>query len=270
VTPPAGGTASFNLDRVSLMASRDYGIVATPSYWYLPTALQTSKLQAAAKNVTSFTVKDGHILQGQGNGYGSDPMFFETLNGVTVDNVDSLATGMDTDNLYGMYASNVKITNSTLRSQVDWISNRMLIFASINLPFVGGTIDIENNHILGSPQAGIWVDSTKPGATLSILHNDIRQNAVATDPYGIYLNAVQNFEVAYNTIIPISGRGIMIDGFHSGSVSDNGIIHDNFVQVFEKPNLEYGADAIEATALRLRNYSTTQRNLHFYNNTFIA
>jgi hypothetical protein len=91
---------------------------------------------------------------------------------------------------------------------------------------------------------------------------------MATDGYGILFAGVRHFDVAWNTIIPENGRGILIDGW--GRIpTENGTIRNNYVEIHERPNLEYG-DKLEATALRIRNYESTFRNLLITQNTFYA
>src|SRR5262249_9607006 len=104
---------------------------------------------------------------------------------------------------------------------------------------------------------------------VTITHNTIQQNTVVTNGYGIYVAGEQNFEVAYNTVTPTNGRGIIMDGYSQIPVM-NGDIHDNYVSVQETYNREYPGAGLEATAFRLRNFGYPQRDLHIWNNTFIA
>jgi len=79
---------------------------------------------------------------------------------------------------------------------------------------------------------------------------------------------LQYFDVGFNAIVPVSGRGILLDGW--GRIpTQQGVVHDNYVNVFERPNLEYG-DQMEATAFRLRNWDSTQRDLVIDGNFFMA
>src|SRR5262249_17604194 len=92
-----------------------------------------------------------------------------------------------------------------------------------------------------------------------------------TDSYGIGLGSVTNFEVAGNTVIPINGRGLYLDGKDSSGNAGgslNGNIHDNHFEAREGPNLEYPYYGMEATALRVRN--GTMQNIVFRNNTSAA
>src|SRR5262249_32065567 len=111
-----------------------------------------------------------------------------------------------------------------------------------------------------------------PQYTVTVSNNTISQNAVVTNGYGIIIAALQNFDIANNTIVPINGRGIDIDGYSSTPIA-HGLIHGNYVSVQERPNREYDAAHLEARALRLRNdvdATGPTHDLHIWDNTFIA
>src|SRR5262249_15293842 len=155
VTPPAGVIDSLDLDQATLTIADDYGILASPAsssdipgWANLPAAARTASRKAA-----NFTVKDGFLTQGQGDGYGSSALFLRSIAGGTVDNVQTFATGMDTQSLDATYArDHVTIRNSTFREDIDNISNRMQNFATLKLNNISAPIDVEGNHLLGSPQ----------------------------------------------------------------------------------------------------------------------
>jgi hypothetical protein len=147
----------------------------------------------------------------------------------------------------------------------------MAAYATIELNSTSGTVLVQNNQVLGSPQMGIAAGYNNPQSSFRILNNTISQNAIVTNGYGIQLICLQNFEIGDNTIVPTNGRGIDVDGYGTG-LTANGTIHDNYVSVQESGDREYSADATQARALRLRNNVGTvvQRDLLIYNNTFIA
>src|SRR5262249_78076 len=251
--PPAGVTDSLDLDQATLTTSGDYGILASPNGSDIPgwTNLP-SVAQTASRNAANFTVKDGFIRQGQGDGYASSPLHLWKIPGVTVDNVQTFATGMDTQSLDAPYdKDHVTILDSTFREDIDNISNRMQNFGTLKLNNISAPIDVENNHLLGSPQAGIVLARNDPQFTVVIRNNEIRQNAVTTNAYAILLSVAQNFEIAGNTVLTTNGKGFLLDGF-SGALLGHGSIHDNYVDVQERPNREYPT-GLDAVALRLRN-----------------
>ncbi len=64
-----------------------------------------------------------------------------------------------------------------------------------------GAILIEDNNFLNSPQGGIHVaPMISVSDTLAIRGNTIQSNAITSNPYGILLDGVHNFEVSGNTI----------------------------------------------------------------------
>src|SRR5262249_60293911 len=83
VTPPAGVSDSLDLDQATLTVAGDYGILASTNgsdilgWANLPPAVQTASRKAA-----NFTVENGSVVQGQGNGYASSPLYFWKLAGV--------------------------------------------------------------------------------------------------------------------------------------------------------------------------------------------
>lgn len=270
VAPPAGQSATVDLDYAAVMPSRDFGVVATQT-WYtsLPAQLVTSQFKSVYQNAANFTIETGHLIQGAVAGYASDPMYFQCLSGFTVNNVDSLATGMDTDNLDANWGLNAVIQNSIFRGAINRISDRMNIYAAINLANFSGTASVVGNQITGVPQVGVMCNGLSTETSLVIDNNTIQQSSIVTDGYGVLLAGVQNFDVGGNRITPTNGRGILVDGW--GRIATvNGSIHDNYVSVMEGPNLEYDYNSLEATALRFRNWSATFKSITVSNNTFMA
>jgi hypothetical protein len=274
VTPPKGATDSLDLDAATLTVSDDYGIVASdapadglPGLDNLSRAARKQYRKAA-----NFTLENGSVEQGQGNGYASDPLFFRNLNGLTVKNVSTFASGMDTQSLDATYArGHVTVISSTFLENIANVSNRMNDNATLKLNDIRGPIQIENNQILGSPQIGIMLAQNDSHFKVDISGNYISQNAVVTNPYAILLSSAQNFEVANNTIAPISGRGIDVDGY-SPLLLGHGDISNNYVVVQERLDRE-NPQGLPVEALRLRNNVDSegpQRDLSIHGNTFIA
>jgi hypothetical protein len=265
-TLASGTSGSVDMDYVALQRSRDFGVMATQTTSVPP---QLASIPGY-RTTDNFTIKNGTVTQGAGKAYKGNPLFFQSLPGLKVDGVNTNASGMDTDNLWGNYASNIDIRNSTFDSTVDNISKRMVGFGAIRMMSTSGELYIGGNTILNSPMTGIYIASHNGNAnTARIVNNIIRQKAFVSDGYGILINGMSNFEIGNNTIQPILGRGILFDGFNS-YITKDGDIHDNIVEAYEKPNLEYGPEGLEATALRMRNYNGQHRNLVFRNNTFSA
>ena len=69
-----------------------------------------------------------------------------------------------------------------------------------------------------------------------------------------------------------SGRGILLDEANgNGTPCSDGEVYDNYVDIQERPDPEYGADGLQVTALRIRDESSQpDTNLSIHDNTFIA
>lgn len=274
VIPKSSSPTSVDLDMATLDLSADYGILAT-RVWYkqLPGYANLSlEAQQNYRKASNFTVKNGFLLQGQGRAYGSSAVYARSLTGLTIDNVETLVTGMDSRTVEAIYAKgNVAILNSTFREEIPNISNRLRNFATINLVRNQADLTVAGNRILGSPQVGINITHNDDRFSVTVDRNEIRHQGIVTNAYGIVLSAIENFEISNNTILTTSGRGIMVDGY-SSQVLANGNIYGNYVDVQESLNREYPT-RLEARALRLRNNVDSRgahRDIHIHDNTFIA
>jgi hypothetical protein len=273
-TPPSGQTDTVYLDDATLTSSYDYGIIASQQWsGQIPGFSNLSTAAQAGYRVTSgFTVQNGSIVQGSGNGYGSMPIFAEQLTGLTITNVKTSDTGMDNGAVDANYASGaITITGSTFQEAAYNISNRMRDYSTLQLNNTNGPVQVTGNTILGSPELGIMATYNNPSFPFAINNNTIKQKTVVTNGYAIAIVAMSNFQVNGNTIQPTSGRGIDIDGW-SATPTANGQIQNNYVSVQENGNREYGNN-INAFALRVRNNVDAegpQRNLTFSGNTFIS
>jgi hypothetical protein len=272
ITPDPGSTASVDLDYAAVFASCDYGIVATETWpGNLPSQLQS--LPSDYQNGANFTLENGSVLQGQGHSYGGHPLYFRNLPGLTITGVTTSANGMDAMDLYGESAGAVNIQNSTFKASMDNISDRQWEFAAVYLDNPKGSVNVSNDTITGYPDIGIFAYNNVPGSTVTISGNTIKDNSRVADAYGILVNALQNFTISNNMIIPVQGLGIMMDSWNTG-ISQNGAIYGNYVNTIAGGNLEY-PDSTTVIGLRLRDNSNAGNpaaflNIHIYNNTVIA
>jgi chitodextrinase len=254
--PESGKTAIVDLDYAAVYRADIYGV--------------------KAEYKENVTVKNGTILQGTGRSYQSSPIwFYQHRAPFTIDGVEARASGMDTNVIYGNWAPGATIRNSRLIGDVDRIANRHAAYAVVYLLASKGTIVVENNQLSGSHQNGIVVSGGYGISSfdrIAIRGNDIRLDSSWTNSYAIGLGSwSRNFEVSNNTIVPVSGRGIMLDPGEGGRVMESGTVHDNYVEVRERPNIEYGT-ASTAIALRVRTWRTggAIRNVRIHDNTFMA
>ncbi|WP_165250234.1 PKD domain-containing protein [Paludisphaera soli] len=278
VTPAAGQTDSLDLDEATLTTSFDYGVVASRA-WSGDAGLGYRNLGAAVQavwdanrmKVTNFRLVNGSVVQGQGAGFASSPIFAAYSSGIAIDRVQTSDVGVDTTsiNLENSSGPRMTITNSTIRQGANNVTNRMAGPAAISLIRTSGAILIQGNKILGSPQTGVKIDTSN--GPIVIDGNRISQNALVADASAIGLVSASNFRVTNNQIDPIAGEGIAIDGFRA-QASSFGVIRNNTVLTQEPPNRETGLRTY-ARALRIRNDVDMQgahRNIDVSGNTFVT
>ena len=166
-----------------------------------------------------------------------------------------------------MMGGGATITNSTFQQHGGNVTDRMNDVATLSLVRTTGPITVQGDTFSGCLQVGIFID-TSSGPIL-INNNKISQNSVVADAAGITMVAVSNFRVTNNTITPIAGEGIAIDGYRAQG-SNLGVIQNNTVITQEVPNRELGLKT-QARALRIRNDVDSegpQTNIDISGNTF--
>jgi PKD repeat protein len=270
ISDSSGGLAQADVDNANVLYSRDWGIVASTSTWSWPPQLQQSRLTQAGANAANFTVQNGSLVQGQSRGYNGEALKATALVGLSVNNVSITTDGTNTDGIYAAYGANVSIQNSNIQSTTDDITDRMYIFAGIIMSALTGSADVEGNTILNVPQCGVMASYNPVGTSLTISGNTIRQRGIVSDDYSVLIDAVQNFHITNNTLEPFVGRGILLDAWTTTDFSRNGEIANNTITAYEKPNLEYTYNCLEATALRVRENLAGAFNLYIHDNTFFA
>jgi hypothetical protein len=274
VAPPPGKSETIDLDGAAIFRSYDYGILATrtwsgelPGWSNLPPQLEESYRRAAR-----LTVRGGKVVQGRAGGYGSYAFYADSLPGLVLDGDETHVTGMDSGSVLATQTSGeVIIRRCTFRETIAAIGDRMRNFASLALEKNEGSLLVEKNTILGSPQVGILLGFNGPKSRVIVRDNEVRQRTVVTNGYGITLVSLHDFEIAGNRILPENGRGLNVDGY-SAEPTRSGSIHDNEVDVQEGLNREE-PERVEVRALRLRNNVDEvgpHRDLKLTKNTFTA
>lgn len=252
---------------IAVTPSKDYGVIVT-KMWEgdLPVHLPKPANYRYADN---FRLIGGKIRQ-TGYGYESPPIYCKAMTNIVVDNVDIESSGFDTHGIDAEWAFNVEVLNSRITMYSERVSNRMHLVSNINCMNVYGKINIYNNELLDSPQTGI-IYSCFPGElnNLTIQQNNIIQNSIVTDGYGIVIGGAENFMITRNFVGPKNGRGILLDSWGRTGISD-GEISTNYFSAIEKSNLEYNENQLEATALRIRPYEKRFDNIEFADNDFEA
>src|SRR5262249_55547976 len=118
VTSTGDGPASVDLDYAAVLASRDYGIVATTTWkGNLPAHLQG--LPAGYRKAARLTVRNGSIVQGDGRSAAAAAVFAHGLNGLTMEALTTCVNGVNAANLFAPYAGDVTVRGCTFRSGVD-------------------------------------------------------------------------------------------------------------------------------------------------------
>lgn len=265
-------TISARFDHADITRSREYGVVATRSPWGLPTYLNTTTVSNNAPGISNSVIINGTITDGSGRCWNSSPLIAWWMHQTTIDGIAMTSWSGSGHVVDGSGATDFSITNCNLVDHMDIVDDRMNSHGMVFLSTTRGTINVSNNSMSGMAQNGILL-VRQTGDTynsVTIEKNVITLESSWTDSYGIGFGAVINFSIAYNTIIPVSGRGLYLDGIGTGAVhlpTYNGTVHDNYMEAREMGNLEYGASGpLEATALRMR--AGTMYDIAFSNNVF--
>ena len=130
VTVAANGTDTVELDQAALNVAGDYGIVAATDWYDMPTQSANAlpnwdQIQPAMAAAQNLTICNGSIVQGQANGYGSLPIYAAYMPGLTIQNVNTLSTGIDTGAVYAAYSSNgLVISDCVFRNTSNEVANR--------------------------------------------------------------------------------------------------------------------------------------------------
>lgn len=203
-------------------------------------------------NPVGLRITNGNFLQGSGKGYQSYAIYMRQGKSIEVDHLNITYSGDDNmgivDNNAGS-ASSVQIHDNIIRPQGG--KRALSHYGGFGAILVGsnGDIDIYNNDIQGTGYSGIIFGFISAlSDTLKINNNTIKMDTPVRDGYAISIAspsaAAIGFEIANNTIIQTSGRGILVNG----NVTDAdpgpgfGTIHNNYIEVRESRDAgEYDA-----------------------------
>jgi hypothetical protein len=210
------------------------------------TAVGDQQHGVTGTGVTNFHITNGSITQGLGNGYKSHVVM---LSGLEADHLTITYQGDDTEAFEIPGGNEALIHDNIIHPRGTKRGNpptHFGNFAAIYLRATGGNIAVVNNDIEGTGYIGIEYDHGNPiTGVLEITGNTIKMAAPVRDGYGITLGSPNNddinFEIANNTIIQASGRGIIIEGWTSSSSPGpgKGTVHDNLIDVREAANEGY-------------------------------
>jgi len=177
-------------------------------------------------NPKNFVLKNGTIKQGTNATHSGDAVHL-TCSNAEICNLTIEISGPDCQ---AIYARDANIHHNTITSYSNFVENRhegrAVIYSSKG--------KVHDNIIRGGPQWAIRISAASGVDGADVYNNDIRHNTVVANGYGIGAYA-DNMEVYGNKIDTngeYSGRGI-----HIGA--KNVSVHDNVLNLSERPNSEY-------------------------------
>lgn len=210
-------------------------------------------------NKVGVRITNGTLRQGPGNGYKSSAVYSLQARNVEFDHLTIYYQGDNNGGIEqngGGFAVNVNIhdnfiyPNGTKRidPQLGYATHYGG-FSAINVYGSGGAVTIANNYIEGKGNGGIGFGYAMPlTQTLQITGNTVKMASLVRDGYAIAIGSGTNddigFEIANNTIVQSSGRGILVAGNLNANSPGPGLgsIHHNSIDVREaRDSGEYNA-----------------------------
>lgn len=199
---------------------------------------------------TGVVIRNGTIKSGAGGISYSDAINVSGTIGCEIANLVFEMNAADSSAVIA--GSKTKLHDCTFRDTNTVVSNR---HAQLAVIVCGPETEVSNCVIDGGAQAGV-----KAADGSHVHHNDIRQNATATNCYGVQGYGQKDIEIDHNLIIPKNGRGI-----HCSEKSSGWKVHDNYVEPREKANKEY-PKGMQTHGIKMEGC----RNTQVYNNVVLC
>jgi hypothetical protein len=270
------GSTPCRIGMIDIKPAFDYGVIT--NNYHQPVdmpELNPSWFRGASKNIL---IRNGRIVQGNGQGVRSAGIRIGEGEAWSIENLEILINGINTDGILGEYLKNITVNSSKIESSSIGVFNRMHGNAGIKLNKTTGSTIIKNNSITNVPQMGISIYGCfreEDRAKSLISGNRIKQKELVTEGYGIAVSGIMNYEISYNHIEPFQGRGILVDaasGCSSGKAGTLGlnIHHNRILGLYEIGNFEYNRNELECSGIRIRNWGEedqSHRELKIYSNT---
>ncbi len=233
-------------------------------------------------NIPNLRITNGRLTQGAGRGYQSAAVYGMGANNLEVDHLTITYSGDNNIGILDLCGAdpgvsihdNLVYPNGTKRADPKTgYPTHYGGFAAIQVSSCKGTTTITNNVVEGKGMWGISVRTVPPTPTaVEITHNTIEMASPVRNGYAIFISSAWameiNFEIAYNAIAQLSGRGIMIEG--DGPITPYvegpgfGTIRDNSIDVRESRDAgEYNAPG-DSIGIQLRG---GVHDVQIYNNT---
>ncbi len=135
----------------------------------------------------------------------------------------------------------------------------------------GATVEIKNCSVLNFPEYGMVLNGAAPNlvnSSTTVHNNTIRGLAQVTEPYQILLVNGNNISIYDNILQPYRGRGILSDSTWGVAPWNVSIYNNQILDIYEKRNLEYAANSLEAIGINIRNFGDDPyKNWKIYGNT---
>ena len=242
------------VDDIRILKANSYGVNLGPNY----------------ANAKFFTIKNGTIAQGVGNGYDSHAINMSEAagEGWSIDHLAITTQGVNSKGISGLYFKNATINNNTFNHNTTTIKSRdNYDGATIHLsyPGVGGATgsSIHHNTFVTGPQTAISIVQSAGYPKQTIYNNTITLQTRYTNDFAI---SAAGAEVHDNIVNCGSGnnscRGIVTAG-------EGSLVYNNTVSVQQLPrSQEYnGCEAFGAYGMQME-YSAN--NNEVYGNTVTA
>lgn len=219
----------------------------------------------------------GSITQGQGESDTADVYRCYSSSGyVVIDNTTFENVGTNSLGCQAIYkGSTLAFTNNTYdaNGHNHHSTNRQAIMAAVSMTQnPDAALFIENNTFTDLAQQGIAINEHSSADSRIIRNNTFSTDARITNAYAISAANGEVVDILYNTINTgsgKSGRGILFDDI-LGDCPTGSTIAFNDVAVRERGNYEYGFNGLEATGLRIREFSHSQTDNTIRCNRFYA
>jgi hypothetical protein len=244
----AGGDFRFGI----LLAAHNY----RADFW--PDVPASAFGGSGAQNVEIY---GGRLQQGAGEGVNCSAISGSGI--VTIRDMELQVSGVDCRPIYLPWSKGATVRDNTVEDNAIWVTNRHQGRASIDIEGgdVNGYFLVEGNIVRNSPQWGIRVqrrtNDYTPSQPVIIRNNDVSQNTVVTNGYGIGIHSGMT-QCYGNYVHPVNGRGLHLNTY------DGMDVHDNTVVVREIGNSEY--EYMYSHGINLEECA----NADVYNNTVTA
>ena len=249
-----GITGYAYVDDVKILKANSYGVNLAPNY----------------ANSKSFTITNGTIAQGQGNGFNAHAIFMGEAagEGFSIDHLTFITQGPNSKPIEGYYFKNATINNNIFYHNTTTIKSRDgYDGATIHLPYpgVGGATGstIHHNTFNTGPQTAISIVQSAGYPKQQIYNNTITLQTRYTNDFAI---SAAGAIVHDNTVNCGSGnnscRGLVTAG-------EGSLVYNNSVSVQQLPrNQEYnGCEMAGAYGMQME-YDAN--NIEVYGNTVTA